>query len=63
MIQPGASSYTYYHLVEIKTFGQRKKVTSDKFQEADAILQDDTLSLEGKTLKVDQLATEVEADV
>lgn len=47
MIQLGASSDTNHHSVEIKICGWKKKVTSDEFWETDAILQDDTLSLEG----------------
>ena len=61
MIEPGAPSRTYANSGASETRGRGKKVTSEQVQEADAILQDDALGLEGKALTWDQLATEVGA--
>lgn len=37
-------------LDEVETRGRKRKVTSDEVREADAILRDETLGLEGKAL-------------
>lgn len=42
MLEPGASSRTFHHSVEVETRGRKRKVTSDQVREADAILQDDS---------------------
>ena len=63
MLEPGASSRTFHHSVEVETRGRKRKVTRDQVREADAILQDDSLGLEAKGLSWQQLATEVGADV
>lgn len=63
MLEPGASSRTSHHSVEVETRGRTRKVTSDQVREADAILQGDSLGLGAKGLSWQRLATEVGADV
>lgn len=59
MIETGAPSRTYANSGALETRGRKRKVRSEQVREADAILQDDELGLEGKALTLDQLATEV----
>lgn len=63
MIEPGASSRTFHHSVEVETWGRKRKVISNQVRKADAILQNDSLGLEAKGLSWKQLATKVGADV
>lgn len=50
MIEPGASSRTFHHSVEVETRGWEKKVTCNQVREAGDIFQDDSLGLEAKRL-------------
>ncbi len=50
MIEPGAISHSYTNSGVLEALGQKRKITNEPLQEADAILQDDELSLERKTL-------------
>lgn len=50
MLEPGASSRTFHHSVEVETRSRKRKATSNQVREADAILQDDSLGLEAKGL-------------
>lgn len=63
MIAPGAPSRTYANSGALETRGRTRKVTSEQVREADAILQDDELGLEGKALTSDQLVTDVGVEV
>ena len=63
MIELGAPSSTYANSGALETRGQKRKFRSDQVREADAMLQVDSLGLEGKALTWDQLGTDVEAEV
>ena len=63
MLEPGASSHTFHHSVEVETLGRKIKLTSNQVREADPIFQDNSLGLEVKGLSWQQLAKEVDADV
>ena len=63
MLEEGASSRTHYNTDVIETRGRRGKLTADQILEADSILQDRGLQLEGNRYTWDQLATEVGAEV
>lgn len=63
MIKKGASARTRHHTELIETRGRRSKVTGEQVREADHLLQEDELELEGKRLTWEQVAMEVGADV
>lgn len=63
MLEEGASSRSRHHSDANETRGRKRKVTDEQIHEADSILQDRDLQLEGKRLTWEQLATEVGAEV
>ncbi len=60
IIQEGASARRH---LDNETLGRKRKVTEAQIDEADKILQDEDLQLEGKRYTWEQLAIEVGADV
>ena len=63
IIRKGASTRTRHHTELIETRGRRSKITGEQVREADRLLQEDELQLEGKRLTWEQVAMEVGADV
>ena len=63
LIQSGASSRRRHNQNIIETRGRKLKVSGEQVTEADKILQEIELQLEGKRLTWEQLATEVAAEV
>ena len=63
MIEPGAPSRTSANSGAVDTRGRKEKVASEQVREADAILPNDSLGLEGKAPPWYQLGTEVRADM
>ena len=64
IIRYGASSRRiHYYSTLVETRGRKSKVTGAQIQEADHILQDEGLELEGKRYTWKQLAMEIGADV
>ena len=63
IIRNGASSRRRHHSTLVETRGRKSKVTEAQIQEADHILQDEGLQLEGKRYTWEQLAMEIGADV
>jgi hypothetical protein len=62
MIESGASSRTH-DPSKPETRGRKLKVTSEQVREADHLVQDNDLQLEGKRLTWGQVAMEVRAEV
>ena len=64
MIEAGSSSRIRHNIIELnETRGRKSKVTGEQVREADHILQDDDLMLEGKRYTWDQIALEINAEV
>ena len=64
MLEEGASPRKRHHISEINdTRGRKSKVTREQVREADQILQQSDLELEGKRYTWDQIAMEVGAEV
>ena len=63
IIRNGAASRRRHHSTLVETCGRKSKVTEAQIQEADHILQDEGLQLEGKRYTWEQLAMEIGADV
>lgn len=59
IIQKGASARTRHHSDRIETRGRKSKITGEQVREADRLLQEDELQLEGKRLTWEQAAMEV----
>lgn len=63
MLKEEAPSRTHHNLDILKPEVAKGKLTADQIFEADSILRDRDLQLEGKRYIWDQLATEVEAEI
>ena len=63
IIKSGASSRTRHNSSLVETRGRKRKISDDQLKEADHILQDQDLQLEGKRYTWDALAQEIGADV
>ena len=63
IIKSGASSRTRHNSSLVETRGRKRNISDDQLKEADHILQDQDLQLEGKRYTWDALAQEIGADV